>query len=116
MEQIDHKKWRKEDIRLKDQLLDCYIEDPEVIGSWKVADIVQTIEEFNPDSYNATWCPKDKLFFKEEKLKKDGYCCVRYGEKYLESPIMNWTKGVIQNTVASLSEKYVRKVIAGTEY
>lgn len=116
LEQLDHKWWSKNEIRHKDELSDCYIEDSEVIGTWKVADVVRTLEDFKPDCYNATWCPKDKLFFRELRLEEGGYCWVRYLDKELESPILNWTKGAIQNTVASISEKYIRKIIDGTEY
>lgn len=113
--QVDRHAYTKEEIRIRDNLVEGFLPDNEILGKWKVCDFVKTVETFQPDKYNAGF-PKEYLFFKEAFFADSGICEVNYGGKILKTPEVNWTKGFLQETGNGLSQHYKRRIIAQTEY
>lgn len=113
--QVDRHAYTKEEIRLRDKLVEGFVADNEIVGKWKVCDFVKSVEAFQPDKYNAGF-PKNYLFFKEAIFADNGKCTVNYGGKILKTPEVNWTKGVLQEIESCLSQRYERRIIAQTEY
>lgn len=113
--QVDTCAYTKEEIRLRDKLVQGFLPDNEILGKWKVCDFVKTVEAFQPNKYNAGF-PKEYLFFKEATFTDGGKCEVNYGGKILKTPEVNWTKGVLQELGSCLSQRYERRIIAQTEY
>lgn len=113
--QVDRHAYTKEEIRIRDNLVEGFLPDNEILGKWKVCDFVKTVESFQPDKYNAGF-PKEYLFFKEAFFADGGICEVNYGGKILKTPEVNWTKGFLQETGNGLSQHYKRRIIAQTEY
>lgn len=115
LEKMDSKKYKKEEIRIRDELTEEFEEDEIVAGRWKVCDFVRDPDLFREGEYNAGF-PKDKMFFRRIDFRENGDCEVQYGEEILQTPDVNWSKGVIRDVKRGLSQKYERRVINGTEY
>lgn len=113
--QADNHAYTKEEIRLRDKLVEDFFPDDEILGKWKVCDFVKNIEAFHPDRYNAGF-PREYLFFREITFANEGRCEVNYGGRILKTPEVNWTKGVLQEVESCLSQQYERRIIAQTEY
>ncbi len=115
LEKIDSKRYTNEELRIRDELTEEFVVDETVTGKWKVCDFVRNPNFFKEGEYNAGF-PKDKLFFRRIDFCENGDCEVQYGDEILQTPQVNWSKGVIRDVQRGLSQKYERRVINGTEY
>lgn len=115
LEKVDSKKYTKEELRIRDELRDEFVEDETVIGKWKACDFVKNPDFFKEGEYNAGF-PKEKLFFRRIDFRENGDCEVQYGDEVLQAPQVNWSKGEIRDVQRGLLQKYERRVINGTEY
>jgi hypothetical protein len=91
-----------EDGRIVDKIDYPFVNDPDVIGTWKSVDFVENIEDFNPDQKD--W--KGDLYLKE-------IICLENGKT--KGP-WSWTKGLLLHPGDKTASKYLIKEIDGTEY
>lgn len=115
LEQLDNRHYDKEELRVRDILPEGFEEDLLVHGKWKVCDFVKQPANFRVGEYNAGF-PKDKLFFKHILFCAGGTCRVQYGEEWLSSPDIDWTKGFLRDRKSKVLQRYERQVLEGTEY
>jgi len=76
-----------------------FVNDPQVIGTWKSVDFVKDIDDFDPDRKN--W--RGDLFLKEVSFMKNGRTAGPW----------TWTKGLIIHPGDMTAAKYVIKGIGG---
>ncbi|VVB63764.1 Tetratricopeptide repeat protein [uncultured archaeon] len=89
--------------RIVDRIDYLFVDDPQLIGKWQGVDVVQRVEDFNPDSENI----KEDLYLKELIFLKNG--------KIFNSPL-SWTEGIIIGPVDKTASKYEIKEINGSTY
>jgi bla regulator protein BlaR1 len=80
-----------------------FVNDPEIIGTWKSVDFVETIEQFDPE--RRQW--KDDLLLKEMIFFEDGKTF---------KPFWTWTKGIIIHHGDKTASQYLIKDIKGATY
>jgi bla regulator protein BlaR1 len=80
-----------------------FVNDPEIIGTWKSVDFVETIEQFDPE--RRQW--KDELLLKEMIFFEDGKTF---------KPFWTWTKGVIIHHGDKTASRYLIKDMKGATY
>ncbi len=115
LEQVDSKKYKKDELRIRDEMTNGFETDKSVVGKWKVCDFVREPDKFVYNKYNAGFS-KDKLYFKHIYLEDNGKCEVMYGENVLKSPRIDWTNGYVREHKEKLMQKYERRIIERNEY
>jgi bla regulator protein BlaR1 len=80
-----------------------FVNDPEIIGTWKSVDFVETIEQFDPEKRQE----KDDLVLKEMIFFENGKTF---------KPFWTWTKGVIIHHDDKTASRYLVKDMKGATY
>ena len=80
-----------------------FVNDPEVIGTWKSVDFVDTPDEFRAGAKQ--W--KSDLFLKELVFLPDGK---------MNDPYDTWTKGLVLDPKSITASRYILKEIDGSIY
>ena len=88
---------------IKDEINFPFVDDPQLIGTWRSVDFVETTDKFEPGKKQF----KDHLWLQEVKFSKKGKT---------NMPACTWTKGMILNTVEPTASKYEMKNIGGKNY
>ncbi|MHC4117451.1 MAG: hypothetical protein ACYSWO_08070 [Planctomycetota bacterium] len=85
--------------------IDCpFVDDPQVLGTWKSVDFVQTPDEFAQD--DRQWAA-DRLFLKELVFLPGG--------KTPRSR-QTWTRGLVLNSASKTASRYLLREIGGATY
>ncbi|UCC97651.1 MAG: hypothetical protein JSW66_17625 [Phycisphaerales bacterium] len=90
--------------RTVDNLDYPFVDDPQVVGTWKSVDFVETPEEFTPGEGRWT---ADRLFLKELVFRPGGetpHSCKR------------WTRGLLLNSSSKTASRYILREIGGITY
>ena len=90
--------------RTSDKIDYPFVDDPNVIGTWRSVDYVETPEQFRPD--RKRWKAGD-LFLKELDFLPEG--------KIKNSQDI-WTKGLVLDTDSKTASRYIFKEIDGSTY
>lgn len=80
-----------------------FVNDEEVIGTWKSVDFVKKISQFKPES--KFW--GDDLYLEELVFKDEGALKVKY---------LKWTKGYVMHSGDKTASEYIIKEIDGAKY
>jgi len=80
-----------------------FVNDEEVIGTWKSVDFVKKISQFKPES--KFW--GDDLYLEELVFKAEGALKVKY---------LKWTKGYVMHSGDKTASEYIIKEIDGATY
>jgi len=97
--------------RIVDNIDLPFVDDPEIIGTWKSVDFVKKIEDFHPE--NKKW-KGGELFLKEmDFYKKGGKVKLLYIEGKRDK---TWTKGVVLDDRSKTASRYRIKEINGQKY
>ena len=109
-EKIDDIRYKKEDIRVKDDTNIPFINDDDAIGFWEVVDFVRNFSQFDPR--RKFW--RDKLILSNLTFHPDG----RLTTKNIYNKILNinWSKGVVINKEDSTVSEYTIKTIKNNDY
>ena len=110
-EKIDNKSYKKEEIRVKDNVDLPFINDEQVIGFWETVDYVHEFEDFIPGQ--KFW--SEDLFLKEYIFKPNGSLLMSYNTIENIDQI-NWTKGVVISERQSTASAYTLKTIDNEQY
>ncbi len=107
---IDSREYKKEEIRIRDNVNYPFINDDAVLGKWKVYDFGCDMDDYDPA--NRYW--KGELFFKSVEFAADGKAAAVYGDR---APVsLEWTKGILLNKYAEKAEAYNICNIEGKDY
>ena len=88
-----------------------FVDDPEIIGTWKSVDFVKEIEDFHPE--NKKW-KGGELFLKEMNFYKNGE---KVKLLYIKGKRdKTWTKGVVLDNKNKTASKYEIKEINGEKF
>lgn len=90
--------------RIVDKIDYPFVNDPEVIGTWKSVDFVGEIKQFEPSKRR--W-KHGELYFKELSILSNGKTF---------KPWWTWTKGLIFHSGDKTASKYTIKQIDGSKY
>jgi hypothetical protein len=90
--------------RIEDKIDYPFVNDPQVIGTWKSVDFVETMEQFNPDRKH--WRGGD-LFLKELVFLPGGK--TNYSQD-------TWTKGLWLDPGSKTASRYIIKEMDGSKY
>lgn len=71
LRQTDHKRYTRQDIRIKDPIPQAPADDLRVIGTWQVCDLVRRPEDFIPGSPNPRF-PHEALFWRTAQFLPEG--------------------------------------------
>jgi bla regulator protein BlaR1 len=75
-----------------------FVDDPQIIGTWRTVDYVESVESFDPE--HIQW--QDELFLKELTFFEDGATSM---------PAWTWTKGYVLDRVdKTAAHYYVREI------
>ena len=100
----------KEEIQLCDKIDYPFVDDPAVLGNWKVCDFVGNRKDFHPDRKN--W--KDEaLFVKGIEFKANGDLLQNTKQ---HTTTLAWTKGLILNKYTKTACTYELETDDGKEY
>ena len=89
--------------RIVDKIDYPFVNDPQVIGTWKSVDFVDEMNQFNP--VRKSW--KGDLYLKELVLLPDGKTF---------KPWWTWTKGLVFHSGDKTASKYLLKETGGSTY
>ncbi len=92
------------DGRTVDKIDYPFVNDPQIIGTWKSVDLVNTPDDFFPNQKKFL----GELSFKELNAQPKG--------EVTGDPSYKWTKGLIINTRNKTAAKYIVKRINGSTY
>ncbi len=81
-----------------------FVDDPEVIGTWRSVDFVDTMEQFSPDRKH--W-RADELFLKELIFEPGGKTANDW---------TTWTKGLVLDSNSKTASRYIIKEMDGSIY
>lgn len=91
LKQIDRRKYSAKELAKKDDTDMPFVNDPQILGKWKVFDFILTKEEFSPGGSG-----EPPIFFKEIEFFEGGNCTSLYGDKVISGDNMQvWTKGYV---------------------
>ncbi|MHC4677118.1 MAG: HAAS signaling domain-containing protein [Planctomycetota bacterium] len=90
--------------RTVDKIDYAFIDDPDVIGTWKSVDFVKTPEQFTPGASRWT---DDKLFLKELVFRPGGKTPYSW---------RTWTKGLVLSSSGKTASRYILKEMGGATY
>jgi hypothetical protein len=90
--------------RLVDKIDYPFVDDPNVIGSWKTVDLIEKIEQFNPKQ--RYW--KDELSMNFLIFDANGH--------FVGSGGLKWTKGLVINPQEKTASAYTIKEIGDATY
>ncbi|MBQ9130807.1 MAG: hypothetical protein IJX59_08635, partial [Clostridia bacterium] len=90
-----------------------FINDPAILGTWKVRDFYVTdLSDFDPKRQN--WAT-DELYLLRMEFKKDGVFSSTT-KNGTNTGVYSWTKGLILNKRRKTASAYFIKEINGQEY
>lgn len=90
--------------RVVDNIDYPFVDDPEVVGTWKSVDFVDTPEEFEPGEKR--W-ESDGLFLKELVFRPGGRT---------EDSEQTWTRGLVLDSGSKTASRYLLRKIGGATY
>jgi hypothetical protein len=90
--------------RVVDKIDYPFVDDPNVVGTWKSVDFVDTVEQFNPDRRH--WIASE-LFLKELVFEPGGKTT---------NPWRTWTRGLVLSSSSKTASRYIIKEINGSTY
>lgn len=90
--------------RTEDKIDYPFVNDPDVIGTWKSVDFVKMPEQFRPD--RKQW-KGGELFLKELVFLPDGKTT---------NPYRTWTKGLVLSSSSKTASRYILKDMNGSTY
>jgi len=88
---------------IKDDINFPFVDDLQIIGTWRSVDFVENTDKFEPGKKQF----RDHLWLQEVKFSKKGKT---------NMPACTWTKGMILNSVEPTASKYEIKDIAGKKH
>jgi hypothetical protein len=97
--------------RIEDNIDLPFVDDPEVIGTWKSVDFVESIDRFNPAAKR--W--PGELFLNELVFYENGRILSK-NDNAKNGFWLKWTKGIVICTNDKTAEKYHIKEIDGEKY
>ena len=110
--QLDNKKYTPEELAKKDNIDMPFVNDPQVIGKWKVFDFILTKDEFSP-----TGSGEPPIFFKKIEFLEGGSCISIYGDNKITGDDMQvWTKGFVLRKWNQCACAYEIRTVNGTDY
>ena len=110
-EQVDNKEYKKDEIRVRDNINIPFINDEQVIGFWEAVDYVRDFEDFKPNE--KFW--GDGLFLKEHIFKPNGKVLLSYNG-FDEIDELGWSKGVVISQKQETASAYTIKTIEDEQY
>ncbi len=90
--------------RVVDNIDYPFVDDPQVVGTWKSVDFVDTPEEFEPGE---KWWESDGLFLKELVFRPGGQT---------EDSEQTWTRGLVLDSGSKTASRYLLRKIGGATY
>lgn len=113
LKKIDSKKYMLEEIVIKDDINKPFIDDPEVIGTWRSCGLCRKKDDFTLNAGEQS-C---ELFFKSITFEPDGHCSSVYEKKTISGDEkQTWTKGYVLRKWNNTSCAYEIRRIADREY
>lgn len=95
--------------RIVDNIDLPFVNDPEVIGTWKSVDYIKEIHDFNVNEIQF----KGNLYLERLVFKDKGELLFNDDSP---RPWFAWTKGVVTHTGDKTASKYMVKEISGSKY
>jgi len=89
-----------------------FVNDPQLLGSWKSVDFVPAIEEFKP----GTKLTPGELFLTRFDIAENGKIGGMTSQKEIPDDLLTWTKGLIIEKKGKVASKYEIKEINGDTY
>jgi hypothetical protein len=90
--------------RTEDKIDYPFVDDPDVIGTWKSVDFVKTVEQFSPG--RKRW-KGGELFLKELVFQPGGKTTYSW---------RTWTKGLVLSSSSKTASRYILKEMNGSTY
>jgi len=110
-EKVDDKKYKKEEIMIKDNIDIPFIKDSNILGSWEAVDFVSNFEDFTP---GITSYPRP-TFLRRYTFEPDGTLLVSFRDDNGISSL-NWSKGVVINKYSHTASSYTIHTIGEDDY
>ena len=109
-EKIDNKKYKKEELSMKDDTNILFENDEQVIGFWRVVDFVRDFSQFKPNE--KFW--KESLIINKYIVEPNGSLIIEYNNGHISK--QSWSRGVFINKNDSTVSKYTIKRFNEEEY
>ena len=112
LKQIDNRAYTANELAKKDNLDMPFIEDPKVLGKWKVFDFLRSRDEFSPVGSGEA-----PIFFKEIEFFAGGSCTSIYGQNTISGDHKQvWTKGYVLRKFNSTACAYEILTVDDRDY
>jgi len=112
LKQIDNRPYTANELAKKDNLDMPFIEDPKVLGKWKVFDFLRSRDEFSPVGSG-----EPPIFFKEIEFFAGGSCTSIYGQNTISGDHKQvWTKGYVLRKFNSTACAYEILTVDDRDY
>ncbi|HBN86519.1 MAG TPA: hypothetical protein DDZ89_22100, partial [Clostridiales bacterium] len=113
--QTDHKMYKKDEIRIRDNTNMPFIHDEQVLGQWTVCDYVDEIQLFSPNV--PPRYPKNVLYWRTVEFVQTGNCKLQFTSDHIfEKPRFTWTKSYILDHETEVAQAYEIRSINESEY
>lgn len=112
-ENVDHKKYTINEVRIKDDINKEFIDDEKLKGIWKACGFVKTIDDFDKDF---DYTKKLNLWYKNLVILDDGNVIATFSNGNSSTSVYKWTKSCIMNIVDKVAAHYTIKNIDGSDY
>lgn len=115
------KSYTKREIMIVDEIPDVASDDENVLGKWKVCDLVHSVDNFDPQNM-CSFIPYNALYWRSAEFLKGGSIIntfKNYGESesHTDTPeVWRWVNGYVICNPKSTASKYVIQTHKNTEY
>jgi len=89
-----------------------FVDDPQLLGTWETVNFVNTIDEFDPDTFVDT----SEMILKQFDIAADGQMSISLTNSRVITDTTTWTKGLILDQKWKTASKYEIKEIDGDSY
>lgn len=112
LKQLDNKPYSSKELAKKDNINMPFVNDPKVIGKWKVFDFIYSKEEFSPAGKGEA-----PNYFREIEFLEGGDCISIYGdEKIAGNDQQVWTKNYVLRKWNHCACEYEIRTVNGRDY